>query len=256
MNPSPAPLGLKARSPTRSQSQILTKGQSPRMSTRQLTAELGRSLSMASNPPLVRTSMSRNPSLSAASISHGGQPSFNPYEIYPDGKAQLNLHGDLNAMSQGWTAVEKAAKRRLVEFSRSQIGSVIEATFKPVSLEERNNSNPCVSCIYWERKREYFCTSVDTIALLEALVHVRFSTEEKNRVRRNLEGFKPYTVSKSKDECDDMFRLIMGFPNPKPRNIEKDIKIFVWSNLANALKKIIGKYVSHSCFSKLFLKTN
>jgi hypothetical protein len=92
-------------------------------------------------------------------------------------------------------------------------------------------------------------TSVDTIGLLEALVAVRFTVEEKNRIRRNLEGFKPYTVSKNKDECDDVFRLIMGFPSPKPRNIEKDIKIFSWASLGQALKKIIGKYVSNHCLA-------
>jgi hypothetical protein len=176
-------------------------------------------------------------------------PAFNPYAIYPNAKATLNIHGDLQSMCQGWTSVEKAAKRRLVEFSRTQIGSSIDATFRAVSPEERSPNNPCISCIYWEKKREYFCTSVDTIALLEALVAVRFTVEEKNRIRRNLEGFKPYTVSKSKDECDDIFRLIMGFPNPKPRNIEKDIKIFTWHHLGLALKKIIGKYVCHPCLS-------
>ena len=34
----------------------------------------------------------------------------------------------------------------------------------------------------------------------------------------------------------------MGFPNPKPRNIEKDVKVFPWKILAHALKKIISKY--------------
>lgn len=38
----------------------------------------------------------------------------------------------------------------------------------------------------------------------------------------------------------------MGFPSPKPRNIEKDVKVFPWDILGSALKKIIGKYVSLS----------
>ncbi|OCK87292.1 uncharacterized protein K441DRAFT_358730 [Cenococcum geophilum 1.58] len=37
----------------------------------------------------------------------------------------------------------------------------------------------------------------------------------------------------------------MRFPNPKLRNIKKDINsIFPWSILSSALKKIISKYVS------------
>jgi hypothetical protein len=175
---------------------------------------------------------------------------FNPYAIFPNTKAILHIVGDLQTMCEKWTKEEKSAKRRLVEFQREQTGSTITTSFKAVSPEERSPNNPCISCILWEKKGQCYVTSVDTIALLEALVAVRFTVEEKNRIRRNLEGFKPYTVSKAKDECDDIFRLIMGFPNPKPRNIEKDIKIFPWSILSSALKKIIGKYVSTtpSCF--------
>ena len=92
--------------------------------------------------------------------------------------------------------------------------------------------------------KECYVTSVDTIFLLESLVAVRFTVEEKNRIRRNLEGFKPQTVSKAKPEREEFFKIIMGFPNPKPRNIEKDVKVFPWKILALALKKIIGKYVS------------
>lgn len=36
----------------------------------------------------------------------------------------------------------------------------------------------------------------------------------------------------------------MAFPNPKPRNIEKDVKVFPWRILPLALKKIIGKYIA------------
>jgi len=87
-----------------------------------------------------------------------------------------------------------------------------------------------------------FITSVDTIYLLEGLIGVRFTVEEKNRIRRNLEGFKPITVSKTKPEFENFFKLIMSFPNPKPRNIEKDVKVFPWNSISNALQKIIGKY--------------
>lgn len=88
-----------------------------------------------------------------------------------------------------------------------------------------------------------YITSVDIIYLLEAIVGNRFSVEEKNRIRRNLEGFKPMTVSKSKSNSG-FFSLIMGFPHPRPRNIEKDVKVFSWKLLKKALEKIVGKYVS------------
>ena len=112
------------------------------------------------------------------------------------------------------------------------------------SLNTANNrSTPIVvSCIYWREKNDYFITSVDCIYLLENLIGIQFTVEEKNRIRRNLEGFRPLTVSKSKLECAEFFKLIMSFPHPKPRNIEKDVKVFSWRALPHALRKIIRKY--------------
>lgn len=99
-----------------------------------------------------------------------------------------------------------------------------------------------ISCIYWRERNDYFITSVDCIYLLESLIGIQFTVEEKNRIRRNLEGFRPLTVSKCKAECADFFKLIMSFPHPKPRNIEKDVKVFAWKTLPHALRKIIRKY--------------
>lgn len=173
---------------------------------------------------------------------------FNPYTVYPtNSKAMLKIDGELNTMADKWTPEEWEVKRRLVQFRRSQVGSVITASFEPVTPDDRLPNSICVSCIWWEEKQECYVTSVDTISLLESLVAVRFTVEEKNRIRRNLEGFRPATVSKTKQDSEEFFKLIMGFPNPKPRNIEKDVKVFPWRILGTALKKIIGKYASHPC---------
>lgn len=196
----------------------------------------------SSAPQLIRTS-----TLQATSSSAGG--SLNPYAIYST-KAVLKINGDLESMASGWTAEECENGRRLVLFSKKQQGSTLSTTFKPVSVSERPPNSICISCIYWNEKRECFVTSVDTISLLEQLVVApnRFSIEEKNRIRRNLEGFRPLTVSKAKPESEEFFKTIMGFPAPKPRNIEKDVKVFPWKILGPALKKIISKYVSFSLF--------
>ncbi|OJJ01615.1 hypothetical protein ASPVEDRAFT_52534 [Aspergillus versicolor CBS 583.65] len=191
--------------------------------------------SSSANPPLIRTSTIQQPGSMVQT------QSFNPYAMYPS-KAILKLNGDLGTMTQSWTPEERVAQRRLVQFTRMQSGSTIHADFKPVTPEERVPNSICISCIYWEGKDECFITSVDTIYLLESLVGVRFTVEEKNRIRRNLEGFRPLTVSKSKADSEDFFKVIMGFPAPKPRNIEKDVKVFPWKILGHALKKIIGKY--------------
>ncbi|RMD40509.1 hypothetical protein DV735_g4621, partial [Chaetothyriales sp. CBS 134920] len=193
-------------------------------------------------PKLVRTSTIQQPSPSAnGTYNTVHTASFNPYAMLPL-KADLKLKGDLDSMTRNWTDKEIDARRRLVEFKRSQQASTITAEFKPVAPEDRAPSSITISCILWKEKKEYYVTSVDTIYLLEALVGVRFTVEEKNRIRRNLEGFRPATVSKSKPDSEEFFKVIMGFPHPKPRNIEKDVKVFPWKILSVALKKIISKY--------------
>ena len=208
--------------------------------------------SVLGNPSLIRTSTIQQSSSSVNAAIGGSQarPAFNPYAMYPH-KAVLKIQGDLDSMAENWGLDEWDAKRRLVRFQRQQSGNTIHAGFQPVAPSERPANSICISCIWWEEKKECYVTSVDTIYLLESLVAVRFTVEEKNRIRRNLEGFRPLTVSKGKADSEEFFKVIMGFPAPKPRNIEKDVKVFPWKILAHALKKIIGKYVSLHCLSLL-----
>ena len=201
-----------------------------------------RSTVLPSPSPLQTPVLVRATTLPQSTAAPSGQP-FNPYLMYPTTKAVLKIEGDLETMVEGWTQEEQDARRRLVEFKRSQNGSTITTRFAAVTPDNRPPRSVCVSCIYWEEKDECFITSVDTTYLLEQLVNVRFTVEEKNRIRRNLEGFRPLTVSKAKSDSEEFFKIIMGFPNPKPRNIEKDVKVFPWKILSHALKKIISKYV-------------
>ncbi|KAJ2806760.1 hypothetical protein H4R20_001567 [Coemansia guatemalensis] len=159
-------------------------------------------------------------------------------------KANLLFDNNLESMTVEWTLEERECRRRLVQFWRRHENNSIICTFKAVSVADRVPNSTIVSCIFWEEKQDFFITSVDCIHLLESLIAVRFTVEEKNRIRRNLEGFRPLTVSKCKAESADFFKLIMSFPNPKPRNIEKDVKVFPWRILPLALKKIIGKYTA------------
>ncbi|KAJ2082971.1 hypothetical protein H4R24_001165 [Coemansia sp. RSA 988] len=159
-------------------------------------------------------------------------------------KANLLFDNNLESMTVGWTLEERECRRRLVQFWRRHENNSIMCTFKAVSVADRVPNIPVVSCIFWEEKQDFFITSVDCIQLLESLIAVRFTVEEKNRIRRNLEGFRPLTVSKCKTESTGFFKLIMSYPNPKPRNIEKDVKVFPWRILPLALKKIISKYTA------------
>ena len=200
------------------------------------------------NPRFIRTSQIPQPSpctTPAGSSSDGG---LNPYGRYLK-QAVLELHGSLDAMQAYWTPEERAARRRIVRFRREQNGATINAYFTPVRADERPLSHERnerhISCIYWEERDEYCVTSVDTILLLETLVdgQSKFETEEKNRIRRNLETYKLETLSKGNDDSESFFKLVMDYSNPPARHITKDLKVFQWSMLEQALKKIISKYV-------------
>ena len=198
------------------------------------------------NPRLIRSTLIQQPSPGTMSAGSSSDRRSNPYTLHPN-KAVLEIRGELDAMTLNWTPEERLAKRRIVRFWREQNGTMLNAYFRPVRPDEQplphETNERRISCIYWEERDEYHVTSVDAISLLESLLACTFGIDEKNRIRRNLEGYKPCTVSKSKLESESFFKIIMGLPNPKPRIIEKDVKVFNWSILEQALKKVVSKYV-------------
>ena len=139
---------------------------------------------------------------------------------------------------------ELAEGRRLVRFARDMSDNQLLVSCEVIPQAEYDEADIVISCIYRNETRNCWFTSVDVIYLLERLVGEPFCVEEKNRIRRNLEGFKPTTVSKTRGGFEAFFQRIMDFPPPKPRNIEKDVKVFPWSVLQEAVGKIISKYVS------------
>ncbi|KAH7339596.1 hypothetical protein B0J17DRAFT_655891 [Rhizoctonia solani] len=146
-------------------------------------------------------------------------------------------------MAEDWTPEEINNQRRIVEFFCVRTRGRIDVSFASIPVETARDTNKnIVSCIWWKDMEEFVITSVDTINLLERLVGTKFTTEEKNRIRRNLQGFKPATVSKNQPESEPFFRTLMEFPPPRPRNIEKDVKAFTWSKLPFMLEKVISKY--------------
>ncbi|KAL1743068.1 hypothetical protein HDZ31DRAFT_21281, partial [Schizophyllum fasciatum] len=142
-----------------------------------------------------------------------------------------------------WDNDELEAGRRLISVHRVLQGHKLIVTCTPLRQEDYHSSDECViSCIYHEQTNACFVTSVDIIYLLERLTQQDFPVEEKNRIRRNLEGLRPTTVSKHRSGYEGFFQRIMDFPDPKPRNIEKDLKVFEFTLLGQALEKILAKY--------------
>ncbi|KAJ3545463.1 hypothetical protein NM688_g5623 [Phlebia brevispora] len=159
-------------------------------------------------------------------------------------RAILELLTPLDTMCTNWDPEEVKAGRRLVRFSRSQEGYKVKLSCESINQDDYIEGDTVISCIYRRDADACFVTSVDIIFLLESIVGDGFEIEEKNRIRRNLEGFRPKTISKNRAGSESFFQQIMDFPAPKPRNIEKDVKVFEWSVLPQALEKIISKYTA------------
>ncbi|KAI0158598.1 hypothetical protein BJ166DRAFT_625837 [Pestalotiopsis sp. NC0098] len=153
----------------------------------------------------------------------------------------LLMPDDLSSMAHQWTPAEIDARRRVVVFAHRIQETIQFLSFRPLAAEDPSNSL-CVSCIYWAERGDWFITSVDFMTLLQELLAgpMGFSVEEKNQLREILGGFGPVAVKREDPDTETFFRLIMAFPNPKPRNVEATVRVFPWSILARMLQGIIG----------------
>lgn len=161
--------------------------------------------------------------------------------------ALLRLKGELMDMTRGWNDEEDAMCRRLVRFDSRLQGPEVHVNFWAISQADyaavpNVKGTTVISCIHDPSRDDYVVTSVDILHLLEVILYAEFGIDERNRIRRNLEGLRPKSISKSQPDTESLFSLIMEFPYPKPRSIEKSLKVFRWSTLSSALNKIIDKF--------------
>lgn len=158
----------------------------------------------------------------------------------------LQYEKSLETMKHDWDDEERRHERRLVRFHfHRKLSSEFAVQFAPISKAEYTPHDPVISCIYWKEKDQYIVTSVDVILLLEFLVKDSFGIEEKNRIRRNLQSLRPQTISRTNKTNQRFFTLLMSLEDPRPRNIEKDLKVFQWKHLETALGKVISKYLAN-----------
>ncbi|KAG7442418.1 uncharacterized protein BT62DRAFT_954795 [Guyanagaster necrorhizus] len=158
----------------------------------------------------------------------------------------LEITTPLDTMCTSWDASEDRMGRRLVRFRNVQDGCKLIISCEAVRQDDYCDKDTVISCIFRHENRLHYVTSVDIIYLLERITNNDFPVEEKNRIGRNLEGLRPTTISKYKRGFENLFQRIMDFPDPKPRNIEKDLKVFEWSLLGQALEKILSKYAVYT----------
>jgi hypothetical protein len=174
---------------------------------------------------------------------------LNDFEGTALGKASLQFINNVNDMTENWTDQEMQDGRRLVQFWGKQEGNTIVIQHKVILQQEYVEGTLVVSCLWWPERKDHFFTSVDAIALAEFLLETSFTVPAKNRARRNIAVLSPITLPKVKNDRartvnEKMFVKVMGYPPPKPRTIEKNIKVYHWKDLTSCLEKIIQKYVS------------
>jgi hypothetical protein len=159
---------------------------------------------------------------------------------------RISFDGNHNDMTQSWSQEEFKVRRRVVQFFKSGGRKRVRVSFKVVDPKERPKNGIFVSCVYWYDKTtqcdKWYFTSTDYLNLFESLTGIRLTSDEKNRIRRNLEEYKPITIGKNKNDSDEIYKDLMTYSFAKPRNAEKDIKIYEWRHLIRAVEKIINKY--------------
>jgi len=159
----------------------------------------------------------------------------------------FKLEGDLRALGKDLSDEEIARSRRLVRFIRKEEGNTLRLFFYPIRQEDYEEGFFVISCIYDEDDfRDTWCTSVDMMRLLGYISQDKTADQEKGRIRRNLEFLRPSTVTRN-GERHKLFQTIMDMPMPKPRTIEKSVKVFRWNSLVPGLNKVMEKYVRRFC---------
>ncbi|KAL8692668.1 MAG: hypothetical protein Q9224_003911 [Gallowayella concinna] len=197
-------------------------------------------------PPLFRTSQ-RLKNLNDIKDKNEGRSKMTPKitKVPHSVDARLEIHGNVDSMMDGWTADECKAKRRLVYLWRSQKDNIVHTSFAAWVPEARVPKAECTSCIWWEEEQDYYATSVDVIKICEQLVGGKLEIQEKNCIRRNISNIDkvdPTSIYKDDPKTGAFFSLVMGYTDPKPKNIQKTIKVFPWRIIAPALEKLVSKY--------------
>ncbi|KAE8335360.1 hypothetical protein BDV24DRAFT_169303 [Aspergillus arachidicola] len=156
-----------------------------------------------------------------------------PEAVYIDG---------ISSMTQDWSPDEIIYSRRIVGVNDSMAGSTRKIVLRPIAQDKWHPNMRCVSCIYWSGQQEYYITSVDVLLLLEVISGRRFAAADRIRTRRKVERFAPVTINRKENnpQTEEISRLILGLPGPKPMVVQKSTKIFKWSVL-EAILDYVGR---------------
>ncbi|KAM0519374.1 hypothetical protein ACHAPE_003545 [Trichoderma viride] len=188
-------------------------------------------------PPTLHLQSNETPSLTSTS------PIANHRSMYTS-KTVLKVNGNLKEMAAGWTEEEWTNRRRIVHFQKSQDGDILNVDFKAVPVNEIPANSICISCIWCDNFSDCYLTHFDAMYLLEQLLEAPgcSSVEKKNRLRHILNDFHPRTISETKDYTSGIFKTVMAYGHPRPRDMERDFQMLPWTCLQPMLQTTIGKY--------------
>ncbi|KAJ1323840.1 hypothetical protein MN608_11095 [Microdochium nivale] len=194
--------------------------------------------STAVRPWLVRLASVRTLMKSAVLLAPGAA-------VQQTTRIKLEIQGDLLLMSQGWTSEERTQARRVVKFTMSRIDSTLGLAFAPVTTGQLGPGDLCTSCIYWQEQGDFFVTGADVIHLLGRLfaAPARFSLEDKNYIRRKLQGYRPIIVAPERADTQGVFDLVVGLSRPRPVYRRETFNLIPWRLLPLILDKMLAKYV-------------
>lgn len=187
-------------------------------------------------------------------------------------------------------------RRRRIRFTRSQEGRTIGIVFRPIlrsGLREakrdpysvvvncvRLNLPVCLTDLPKSRKKnamkldlaqlvrgpcatESYITGVDLLRIFQFIVNPaggEFSAYERRTLRRTIDTFHYFTLKKDVIHQEGLGQHIVSWlaemPEPRPISIAKDLKIFRWSVVENAIEKLTAKFVSASNTGRPISETN
>ncbi|KAB8227282.1 uncharacterized protein BDW43DRAFT_294515 [Aspergillus alliaceus] len=148
----------------------------------------------------------------------------------------------ISSMTRDWSANEINYSRRVVYVSEVVQENTRKVVLSPITQDKWRPNTKCISCIYWREQHEHYITSVDVLLLLEVVSGLSFAAADRIRIRRTLERFKPITINRKERDSwtDEISRLILNLPAPKPMIIQKSTKIFKWRTLETILSRVVG----------------
>ena len=157
-------------------------------------------------------------------------------------------------MMEGWGGREYQNGRRLVCFVREQSLSRVTINIQKHESCNGHEEKPYVviSCIQLPDRDGFWVTSFDIVRLAEYILDIPLNTDMKNRARRNMASVDYTTLPRIARQAGkkDSFYTVMDFGEPKPRSIEKSLKVYKWNVLHVCLSKILYRFV---CLARFFL---